>query len=276
MTVPIFLQTLQAAGIVQPYRVNYKSKTGSLSPIYLIPVYRFPPAADNPLLLELARPIVDTLAQLLKISLNDEIDRTIAVITGWEQIGQEILNRLSQATAIPHIIGIKKGFKAFSEFLEDYVYNKGWGDILEDGDTADIVNAAIDELKDPGEEAHNTLETALTNAAAIVKKLSTKSPTIIQDYKRILLEDYESNYQSDIAPFLEDWIFKYGKIDPTPYERFSTREEPHILFTARDKYFNPTGYYFGLSPEDITEINETRILEAVKIGWLGDLPLPED
>jgi predicted CopG family antitoxin len=274
MAIPTFIWTLRDAGIVQLYQISYRSKTGGIRPIFLIPVYRFPTTVDEAELLKLARPIIDTLAQLLQVCLSDEVDRTIVAITEWKKRGKGTLEYLEQVSIIPRLGQIKKGFRAFSELLEDYVYSRGLGDILEEN-IANVINDNIDELKPIIEEAKQTLKPALVNVETLIKKLSTKSPVIITEFSRATLRKYRKNYQTNYAPYLEDWIFKYGKIDPAPYVHSDPASSSRILFTIRDGYFDPIGVYFTLSLQEIAEVRDSKLLDYTKLGWIGDLGLSE-
>jgi hypothetical protein len=274
MAIPTFIWTLRDAEIIQLYQISYKSKTGMTRPVFLIPVYRFPITVNGTEFLKLARPMVDTLAQLLKVCLSDEVDRTIAAITEWIKRVRVTFEQLEQASIIPHIGQIKKGFRGLSELLEDYIYDRGLGDILEDN-TANVANGSVDELKPIIEEAELVLKPALANAEALIKKLAIKSSMIITEFKNATLKSYKESYQTNFAPYLEDWIFKYGKINHASYVHSEPAYPDRILFTIRDEYFDPTGVYFTLSLQEIAEVRESKMLDYTKLGWIGDLGLPK-
>lgn len=281
MTLPTFIKILQDAGILELYRVSYKAGDAPLQPIYLIPIYYFPPSADKSMFMTLAMPVVNTLALLFKACYSDEIDRSVAFATTWGKQQRDTLHELEAASVIGNVPEIKVSFTAFSHFLVDYACNKRLGYLLEEQGGNEEVNGLIHDLKKSSSEAAHELREVLKSVNKLLRDISSKSPTLIHEYREFLLHDFEENYQSETwQRHLEDWIFKYGKIDPTPYSQFSFRGKklesiPEAMFTIRDKSFDPSGYFFGLSVEDIRAIKETGILDQRLLGWAVPLHLPE-
>ena len=281
MTLPTFIKILQDAGILDLYKVSYKAGDAPLQPIYLIPVYYFPPDADKSTFHNLATPVVNTLALLFKACYSDEIDRTVAFVTTWGKQQRNTLRELDGASIVGDVPEIKVSFTAFSHFLVDYACSKRLGYQLEEQGGNEEVNGLIHDVRKASSDAAHELREILRDVNKLLNNISTKSPILIHEYREFLLRDFEENYQSESwQRHLEDWIFKYGKIDPTPYSQFSFRGKKlesitEAMFTIRDKNFDPSGCFFGISVEDIRVIKETGILDHRLLGWLLPLELPE-